>query len=256
MSSIRQSTGKLLYAKDYLCLELLMKTCLYYWPIEPLSQTFLDDSNSVPIFEIPIDTQDRLCTLALFTGNVANVTVPQYARLEIPRLSETKIPDEILPFIQTVKEHFLSTLRLTYHADVSFFPRPIWTFVEEDTPHSIGLEFSEIAGDLFFDSDRAKRIFVGSFPHREEVRLLIDGSDNHIPIQYRYLSLYKILELNYKISNRWREQELESLLEPYEIAFKQSGFLKKPINLIHELRDQCAHIKTGKDVIGVTQLNH
>jgi len=229
-----------------------MKTCLHYWLIEPLRKDFADTSGSTPAFEVPINFGNESYNVALFVDNDG---LPEYARLEIPRLSKEEIPKELLPLIQAVKEHLLSILRFTYHPEANLFPRPIWTFVEEGTPHKIGLQISQITGKLSFDSDRARRVFIGSFPHREELRLLIDGLDKRIPLQYRYLSLYKILELNFRTQRKWRKKQLEAVLKPYEAVFKQKGFLREPLSHIHEIRDKCAHIKSSKDVIGVTQLN-
>ena len=85
--------------------------------------------------------------------------------------------------------------------------------------------------------------------------MLIDGLDGHIPLQYRYLSLFKIIELNFKIGKKWKSEQLKDTLKPFEAIFNQEGFAKTLYNLIHELRDKCAHIKTGKDIFGVTHLN-
>lgn len=229
-------------------------TCLYYWLVETIRNKFLDTSESLPAFEIPIESDFGTCEFAVFVSDDGK---PEYARLTIPNLVKEKIPSEMLPMIQAVKEHFLSILRITYYSDATLFPRPIWTFQEDPTSYTMGLEIRQFT-NRFFDIDRTKQLFIGGFPYREEIRLFIDGHDHRIPLQYRYLSLYKIIELHYKKQGIWQEDKLDTLLSKYSTSFTEIAGSKKPANHIHMLRDKCAHIKTGssKEVLGVTHLNH
>lgn len=229
-------------------------TCLYYWLVEPTRDTFLDTSEAQPAFEIPIESDWGINKFALFVSGNGN---PEYGRLTIPDLEEEKISEEFLPMIQAVKEHFLSILRITYYPDVTLFPRPIWTFIEDISSYSIGLEIHKAASSNF-DIEKTKRLFIGSFPYREEIRLFIDGNDGRIPLQYRYLSLYKIIELHYRKQGQWHEDGLGLILGKYTSQLASLGIIKKPISHIHMLRDRCAHIKTGKskETFGVTQLNN
>ena len=233
--------------------------CYYYWLVEPLRKTFQNTSEDTPIFEVPIKyicskitDHERECKVAVFVDETG---LPFYVRLEIPQLEREEIPENLLPLIQTTKEHMLSVLRLTYHSNAGFFPRPFWAFVKDGTPFSIGLEFSEVAGKFSFDAERVRRVFIGSFGHRIDIKLLADGLDQHVPLQYRYLSLYKILERRFKTKGRWQKEALESFLTQFETDFKNIGVTKKPSSYVHELRDRCAHIKTNREVEGVTHLN-
>lgn len=237
-----------------------MNRCLYYWLIEPLREEFQDTSESVPVFTIPVKYRDkgrapdRTCHLSVFIDAEG---LPSYARFEIPGLTGETIPNEFSGLIHTVREHLLSIIRLTYHPDAALFPRPFWSFVEENIPHSVGLKMTMFTGQLSFDAKRAKPVFEGTFKNREEIRLLIDGLDRHIPLQYRFLSFYKLIEFNFKKGGSWEEGDLEALFQSYQTNFQNIGVLKKPASYIHELRDKCAHIKTGKkkEYMGVTHLN-
>jgi len=214
----------------------------------------LDTSESQPALEIQIESDWGINKFALF---VSDNKLPEYGRLTIPNLGDEKIPEEVLPMIQAVKEHFLSILRITYHEDATLFPRPIWTFLEDISSYTMGVEIQKVT-NLNFDIEKMKRLCTGGFPYREEIRLFIDGNDGRIPLQYRYLSLYKIFELHYKKHGQWHEDDLELLLGKYTSRFSDLNIVRKPISHIHMLRDKCAHIKTGKskESFGVTQLNH
>lgn len=230
-----------------------MKNCFYYWLIEPIRDRFHDSPESVPVFEIPIYSQDKIYKLALFTDISG---IPEYARLTIPSLQSDALPEDSLPLIQIVKEHLLSVLRLTYHSDARFFPRPIWMFIEENSPHNMELQLTQQIQKVLFNSENTRNMFTEGFLYREELRLLIDGQDSYIPLQYRYLSLYKILELHFKHGDNWLKNELDLILDRYEHRFQEIGIKQRPWAYLHQLRDKCAHIKKSgnKETLGVTLL--
>ena len=93
---------------------------------------------------------------------------------------------------------------------------------------------------------------------REDIRLLIDAGNRYIPLQYRYLSLYKLIEIEFKHRGDWRKAELDRFLDPFASGFCKIGISKKPRAYLAELRGRCAHIKTGgkNERLGVTHLNH
>jgi hypothetical protein len=228
-----------------------MKTCHYYLLIEPTRGGFHDTAASKPSFEITIETTERRCQLALFTDDHG---LPLYGRLTIPHLPDESIPEALVPLIQEAKEHLLSALRFGWHQDVVYFPRPVWTFSNDDEAQDIGLGIT-LEGEFPFDADKARQVLVGGYPLREELRLLIELGDGRIPLQYRYLSGYKILELQFKSKGKWKKKDLERFLLPFQPAAKKLGVTKALQKYLHDLRDKCAHIRTGKDVVGVTHLS-
>jgi hypothetical protein len=232
----------------------VMKKCLYCWLFEPIHDSFEDSSDSIPSFSIPVHSDGRTSVLSLFADDRGR---PLYVRMEIPRLEQEAIPDEMGPVLQTTKEHLLTVLRFTYDPQVKLFPYSLWSFVDEGQDYKWGVDITRKFGCRTLDVDRTRRVFAGSWKQREEVRLLSDGVDERIPAQYRYLSLYKILEIHYKHNGRWRQNELEKFLEEHRSVFTSAGLTKSPRRLIHTLRDKCAHIRTGSnnERLGVTHLN-
>ncbi len=230
------------------------KTCFYYWLFEPLPELFEDTTDTKPAFEVPIQFGKIQYRLSIFASGGRL----QYARLEIPNLRREVIPERLLSMIQAVREHLLSVLRLGYDKDFRFFVRPIWTFVDSGKPHRTTLEIKVTAGQRTVSMDNLRKLLITSFPFREEMRLLLDGSDRGIPLQYQYLSLYKMLELEFKVRGNWKRQALDDFLKPYRKEFAKLGILRKPSSYLHGMRDKCAHIKIGRakrEVFGVTHLN-
>ena len=231
-----------------------MKYCLYYWLFEPIRGKLKDDAARIPAFSITTNFRDVDYEFALFCHEDGS---PEFARVRIPHLNTEKIPEDTLPLLQILKEHLISTLRLAYREDIQIFPMATWSFFDEGKEHKMGLEI-EIYDPTQLDVNLVKSFFSASMRYREEIRLLVDGRDARLPLQYRFLSYYKIIEDKFKNAGRWDTKQLDKFLEAYRARFVEKGFNKKPASLIHELRDRCVHIRTGtkKEVFGVTQLNH
>ncbi len=232
---------------------MIKKTCFYYWLIEPLRPELIDPQESVPAFDVPITFRGQSFKLALFTDGDG---IPQFARLEISCLEKEEIPETLLPMIQGVREHLLSVLRVTYDQELQFFRRPMWTFVDEGNPRYVHLKMEWRSVKTPLNAETTKNFLLATSPFSEELRLFVDGVDQYIPLQYRYLSLYKLLELHFKKSDGWRAKELANCFQPFADDFRELGVTGKPLKHIHQLRDKCAHIKVGKknERFGVTHL--
>lgn len=231
-----------------------MKYCLYYWLVDPLRGGITDSPSRIPTLSIPFSRDGRTYDLSLFCDER---NFPQIVRCRIPDLSDEQIPKEVLPVLQTLKEHLLSTLRLTFRHDISLWHTAAWSFFDNGTPHDVRLEVTML-GEPQFDAEKARNLFISSFPFREDIRLLVDGTDSRVPLQYRVLSLYKLLETYFKTKGQWDKKAFDSFLSRFRTDFEALGFQGHPSSTIHAIRNMCAHIKTGtrKERFGVTHLNH
>jgi len=159
-----------------------------------------------------------------------------------------------LPVIHSVREHLLSVLRITFHANVMLFPHPIWFFVNDGETYRNGLDITITSEPATLRVEETRDLMTASFEHREELRLFLDGGDVRIPLQYRFLSFYRLLEMLAKSDDEWDETVLDSAFGAHRQRLVEAGFTRKPVNTLHELRDSCAHIRTGSR-FGVTHLN-
>jgi hypothetical protein len=133
----------------------------------------------------------------------------------------------------------------------------IWSFVPKGNPHAVGLEIQEI-DHVTYNPASTRELFVQSLDTREHLRLFVDGADKRIPLQYRFLSFYKLLELLFRENGYWRTAALEALTSKYAQDFRSAGIDGSFVAKLHSYRDRCAHIRTGakgtKQVMGVTHL--
>lgn len=230
--------------------------CAYYWIFEPLRGGVKDSPELMPAFKFDINYENFSQTYE-FSLYVDNEGDPEFARLLIPRLNDKLIPEEILPLLQTTKEHLITVLRLSFSYKASYFPLTVWSFFEDDQPVDFGLD-AQLRGKDILSPEATKNLFFHSMNFREDMRLYVDGGDERIPLQYRYLSYYKIIEKKFRKNGSWNKLELDLFLDRYKQKFKDANFHGKPASVLHSIRDKCAHIRTGttRESMGVTHLNH
>lgn len=234
-----------------------MYRCFYYWLFAPLRGGIEDSPDRISAFTIAVNDIDKTTyELSLFCDKVGE---PEFARLIIPNLITEQLPHGLLPLLQSIQEHMLSVLRLTYRPDAMLArPTAVWSFIADDKPPVVKVAIQEMRSNVH-DPEKTRTVFIHTFEIRELLRLFVDGSDDRIPLQYRYLSLYKMLESRFRKLGRWDGRGLEGLLHPHVESLLKLGLNAKSTSILHDLRDGCAHIRTGRggrrEVLGVTHLN-
>ncbi len=231
------------------------KLLFYYWFFEPLKSEYQDDNSINPILEIPVKTNDGECRLSLFFGIDRR---PSFMRFSIPGYEKEEIKEEHSELLQTVKEHLLSILRINYDSNLQLAPYTMWAFPESGKPYSYGITLKQMVTKWTeLPVKTIKNAFIGTWSKRDDMRLLSDSLDPRIPLQYRYLSLYKIIENAFKARGKWNKKELKEFLNQFEDDYKKDIRTKSSLySYIHNLRDKCAHIKTSKNRYGVTYLSN
>lgn len=226
--------------------------CHYYLIVEPLLLEYHDDVSVQPSSFAVVKTKLKEYKVSFFT----NTNQLYMIRIDIPNVADKALQQKELETIQMIKEHILSVLRLTYDHDVSLFPRLLWNFRKLGEAPNFHVKIEEIVNPDFDPYiENIRNTFVTAFPIRVQIKLIADAQDKRLPLQYRYLSLYKLLELEFKKKKKWTKQ-IEELTDRFEEEFRTLGQKKNLINYIHSLRDRCAHIKTTKGFIAVTQLSN
>jgi len=155
--------------------------------------------------------------------------------------------------IQLAREHMLSVLRIVYDHQIYYWRGSIWNFIDDGDPPNMNMSVSEWRDSAQLNTNAVSTAFATTIPLREELRLLLDADLEHIPLQYRYLSLYRLLELHYSSNGKWRDGDLDALIQRANASITRKD--------IQTLRQKCAHIKTTNrksptgESFGVTHLN-
>src|SRR5271170_5595821 len=226
-----------------------------YCIVLPLKETYVDDgSRDLCTAHINITTAGEF--QVSLVGTQTAIELIRVATLNsdgnlTPRQSET---------VGKIIDHMLAVLRLTFDADVQLFrkgpaPFSLGCRSVNDKP-SLKFAIKEHLNIGFvFNADNIRNTFVHTASMRHLTILLGDTQDGALPLQYRYLSLYKAFELEFRASGKW--VDLTSLFASVNERYLALDVSKRPLaKLFHEPRDKCAHIKTGgTDHLGIVGLN-
>jgi hypothetical protein len=224
-------------------------------PLAPLIETYSDDG-----------TRD-LCTAEISiedTGKFRVSLVGTKHAIELIRVATLDSDGNLSPkqseTVGKLVDHMLAVLRLTHNvaADLVRFGENTISLGahDRDGKPNLQVKIGEIQGALpEIASDNIRNVLVASMPYRHLMKLLADAQLPTLPLQYRYLSVYKILELEFRVNRRW--VGLNEILKPYEQEYVAMNVSPLALtNIIHAMRDKCAHIKVGaNDSLGIVGLD-
>jgi len=233
---------------------LSMKICYRYFAIKPLKDHYIDDGHSA-MFNLDIDGVFHDYEIALLGTN----GTPDLLRIAVKNLPDENIPETALVGIQMLKEHFISIYHLNYDREIELSFFTVWNFIDECNPPALNFRIGFGVNKVEFNPEKFKNEFNNLWSERETIKLLTEGIDERLPLYYRYLSLYRILEMLYKNSGTW-SSDYKGLLSEFNKTYhtiKQTGRTLEAY--IEIMRNRCAHgrfrNKKGNDK-GLTQLDN
>lgn len=232
-----------------------MANLLYYWAIEPIRGGISDDGKRAPVFETTLVVKGTNYVFGLYCDDD---NMPWFARVVIPDVQSAEIPAAALPLLTMLPQYLMSILRLIWRPDVRLVPIKLCSLQKKGS--SQGATFRLEMPNVFpFQAQTAKALFQYAIGFREEFLLFADGLDEHIPLQYRYLAFYKLLEKRFKEGKKWNDAALDQALGRYKEQLRGIKLQKSVRNELQDIRDRCAHIYTGNNkrkVLGITTLSH
>jgi hypothetical protein len=184
-------------------------TLYHYTPISPLREEYSDDGSTV-ILSINCGMKDgRVFDISLLGTDDTIVSI----RVTTPLLNEDKLSNEDKNRITGLVEHMLAVLRLTYDVEADFVRTgnsyiTMMSFVgggQGPRLHIRGIG-REINPGYKIKVHNIATVFCNTSKLKEIVRLAADSQHPTLPIQYRYLTLYKIFERDFKKNKRWQKK--------------------------------------------------
>jgi hypothetical protein len=232
-----------------------MGNVLHYWMVEPPRGGIFDDGKKQPAFEVQMKSHDgRQTDAAVFCDDSGD---PEFIRVR-DHGATIQTVNANADLVMVAREHVVSVLRFTWFGGGRLLPTSFYT-EEPDVGSGASIRV-EWPSSFAFDGNAAKDFFVHTFEKRQSVRLLADGINDDIPLQYRYLSLYKFLEIRFRgDDDRWDHGAITRALGAHRDAFGALRLDRTFEQELNHLRDRCAHIRSGSGKrrrLGVTSLNY
>lgn len=227
---------------------------LWYWMLDPPRGGIIDQGKTAAFTQHIRGSEGQELEASLFIDEHGE---PHFVKIRALGARDVYDTDRFVKLVALAHEHMLSVLKLAWHHNATYVPMSV--FLEEAGDGSgagVQVEWPSAYG---FNSGQAHALYEHTFGHRESLRLLADGLDERVPIQYRFLSLYKFLEIRYRgDSDHW---DFGALRKACDAQMREYDALQLPRTFqaeLKHLRDRCAHIRTGsgrKRRLGVTALN-
>jgi hypothetical protein len=225
-----------------------MPTLYHYTFLAPLRQEYRDDGSEI-ILTIPCNIKGSRISEICLLGTDRTI----YAiRVKIPSCPDKNISDEENNKITSLVEHMLGVLRLTYDLKVDFVREgnsyiQLIGVVEDGQESNFEAKiWEEVFKDVNINVDSIRATFCRTVKIKDVVKLCADAVNSALPLQYRYLSLYKLFERDFTKNKKWAK-EFKELLQPFEGEFRALKLTKMELfAFIIDLRNKCAHIVLGK----------
>jgi hypothetical protein len=219
-----------------------MPSWFNYTPLAPLLPKYVDDG-----------TRDLLTIdhVVKDVGKFRVSAVGTTSAIELVRVetvgSDGNLTEQQVQIVSQLADHMLSVLRFTtdQHVEKLWFGQETISLGSHGDSPSLSVSLSLVPDQNYkLDCANISTVFEHTLELMPLFKLLADTQQPILPMPYRYLSVYKVLELEFRSGKKW--PGLKALLAPYEDEYQKLGLSSRTFeNFIHEMRDRCAHIKLG-----------
>jgi hypothetical protein len=221
----------------------MSKTFRHYTLLRPLrSDSYIDDDSAV-LTRIPITDNGRTVEVALI-GTPLDLRM---IRISVSGL-QTEPPYEERKRFDDITESILALLRIFCDNEISFAePRFRYgNFIDDDLPASLKMKVGRSEPTYNPDAGLMYAYMHSDKELRDIFRLYADALYPYSPVQYRYLSAFKIIEHEFKGTRKTWRPELDALLEQFKAEYEALNLSKMKIrSFMISLRDKCAHVRLG-----------
>lgn len=218
------------------------KTFRYYTLLRPLRDRYVDDGSTI-LIEVSVSDLGKILNIAL----IGYPHDPRMIRIEVSGLDQEPTWEERKLFDDWA-EAMLAFVRVFCDNNIAFLePRFRYAnMIDDGLAPALDIEVKISSPNYKINSVLAQSFLASDKQLRDILRLYADAIHPYNPIQYRYLSAFKILEHEFKASRTKWKPEFETLLAHFEAEFKSANLATMSMKaLIINLRDKCAHIKLG-----------
>jgi hypothetical protein len=220
----------------------LSYVCFYYLGVDP-SAVHIRDTELTHKNRVTLKSEQKDFTVNI-VGDEKSI---KFLRIDISSCTNEELSDHDLKIIHKIKEYALALLRLSYDRDVAYLAFPFWTFRKEgDTSRfDIGISLAYNRPPVNYVNLINALSSMDVSP--KQIKLMGDAVNPTVPLRFRYLSTFTIIEDYFQTSKGLNDQALDAFLKQQNSTLDRGGLIG--------MRDKCAHIKYKKHA-GYIELNY
>jgi hypothetical protein len=234
-----------------------MKTARIYSLIVPVPERF-DDRGDAPLTAISVQRPTGKNWEVAILGTPTTI---QAVRITIPEIeNETIKPEDFLSSIR-LRSFVLDCIRINYDRNAAYLQHgeviwAMWNLLEPDASPNFSIVVKEpLNPDYRVNVIGLAHLMAAPPVIRPLLHLLADGGDTRLPVQFRFLSLYKIIEIRYPVSTNAKFNKFAAPFVPdFQAIFPQVKDVKTLIGRLSILRNKCAHIKLTSGDLGFSHI--
>jgi hypothetical protein len=180
-----------------------MNTCYIYTLLSPPPERFVDNKSIPPLLTLPAIGPDAEQWQIAILGDPNEIRA---VRISIPDMDGPEISSEVLKRYQRIRMFVLDCIRINYDSTKEYFRNGndvlyFYNFLHPEVGPDVDLKIQQDVNEYFrVNTEGLKALLASPLQMRTVVHLLADGSDFRLPIQFRFLSFYKIVELHFRIT--------------------------------------------------------
>lgn len=209
--------------------------------LHPLRESYVDNDSSI-LARIPVSNNGRTVEVAL----VGSPNDLRMIRVSVSGVEQDPAYEERQRF-DDLTESVLALIRIFYDIEITFAePRFRYAnLIDDGIPAQLNIHLGKPAPTFNVDASLMFAYMNSDRVLRDLFRLYADAVYPYLPVQYRYLSAFKIIEHEFRTRKVWKP-ELDKLLDHFKAQYETLGLSQmKMKNFMISLRDKCAHIKLG-----------
>jgi len=170
--------------------------------ILPLKEEYRDDG-SRDLFTIPITVDGVGMFEACALADQGRIDMLRIATLN----SDGNLTSDQQTTVGIIKMQLIAVLRITYDIDIREYRRG-FSFVsigskDVNGKPDLNVRIEEHGTSSISNADNIKNTFLATINIKPLIILIGDVQDGALPLQYRYLSLYKAFELEFRTAGKW-----------------------------------------------------
>lgn len=225
-----------------------MKTCYLYSLLAPVGEHFEDTRASPPpLVDIPIELKDGRQWGFAILGRPDKILA---VRITIPEMEGPIIDPEDYKRYLKLRLFALDCIRINYDPTIEYFRQndavfSMHNFIEPEAGPNFQINIGQpLNPDYRVNAMGLKFLMAAPPDMRAIIHLLAEGNDYRLPIQFRFLSFYKIIELHYTITtNKVFNEFIQPFLPSFQELYPEASTIGKLCTALGKLRARCAHIE-------------
>jgi hypothetical protein len=234
-----------------------MKTARIYCFLKPAPTRF-DDNGESPLAVIPVERTTGAVWEAAILGTPSTIIA---IRVTIPDIKDEKIEEEDFRRFLSLRTYLLDCIRIVYDPTAEYFRVGdnvvnTWNFLAPERKPQFAIEIQEPFNPDYRVNTEGLRLIISAVPFmRPFIHLIADGADPRLPIQFRFLSYYKIIEMHYRVTPNSRFTPfVASFLPDFQLIYPEITTTRDLCSSLTKLRNRCAHIKLASGDLGYSHL--